>query len=202
VKCYALVMATDPETLRQDIERAKRRRDAAQFELDAAVRELQWLRDGLAMFDPEAAASEGVEEAADMKIRRLIPDGFTRSPTTRQLILFVMRAEPAGDWPIARIFDVAVMHGWLDAEDEEQVKRITDMAALMAHDDLLTRAGRGVYRLREDLVGALSRALHPITDYRIAARHGMPVPERPPMRPRGIGRRAIASDIRTSHAKE
>jgi hypothetical protein len=154
------------------------------------------------MFDPEAAAREQAEEAADMEIRRLIPEGYLRSPTTRQLILFTIRAEPTGDWPIARIFDVGVMHGWLDAEDEEQIKRITDMTALMAREGLLVRADRGVYRLREELVGALSRALHPITDYRMAARHGMPAPERPPLRPRRIGRRAIAADIRTSDTTE
>lgn len=137
-----------------------------------------------------------------MEIRRLIPDGFTRSPTTRQLILFAIRAEPSGAWPIARIFDVAAMHGWLDAEDQEQIKRITDMTALMAREGLLIRAGRGVYKLHDNLIGALSRALHPITDYRIAARLGMPVPQRPPLRPRSIGRRATASDIRTSQSGE
>jgi hypothetical protein len=192
----------DPRTIRENLERAKQRRDAAQLELDAAVRELQWWRDGLAMFDPESAAAEHAEERADMEIRRLIPDGFTRSPTTRQLILFAIRAEPSGEWPIARIFDVAVMHGWLDAEDQEQMKRITDMTALMAREGLLIRAGRGVYKLHGNLIGALSRALHPITDYRIAARLGMPVPQRPPLRPRSIGRRATASDIRTSQSGE
>ena len=40
-----------------------------------------------------------------MEIRRLVPGGFTRRPTTRQLILFAIRAQPAGDWPIARIFE-------------------------------------------------------------------------------------------------
>jgi hypothetical protein len=195
-------MDADPRVIRENIERAKMRRDAAQLELDAAIRELQWWRDGLAMFDPASAAAEQAEERADMEIRRLIPDGFTRNPTTRQLILFAIRAQPSGEWPIARIFDVAVMHGWIEAEDEEQLKRITDMTALMARDGLLTRVGRGVYKLHDDFVGALSRALHPITDYRLAARHGMPVPQRPPIRPRAVGRRARASDIRTSQPGE
>lgn len=88
-----------------------------------------------------------------------MPDGFTRSPTTRQLILFAIRAEPAGAWPIARIFDVAAMHRWIDADDQEQLKRITDMTALMAREGVLIRTGRGVYKLRDDLIGALSRAL-------------------------------------------
>jgi hypothetical protein len=195
-------MDADPRTIRESLERAKLRRDAAQLELDAAVREVQWWRDGLAMFDPESVAAEQSEERADLEIRRLIPDGFTRNPSTRQLILFAIRAQPAGEWPIARIFDVAVMHGWLDEEDKDQVKRITDMTALMAREGLLIRAGRGVYKLREDLIGALSRALHPITDYRLAARHGMPVPQRPPLRSRSITRRVKASDIRTSQSGE
>jgi hypothetical protein len=192
----------NPQTIRENIERAKQRRDAAQLELDEAVRELQWWRDGLAMFDPAGAAAEQSEALADLEIRRLVPDGFTRSPTTRQLILFAIRAEPAGEWPIARIFDVAVMHRWIDADDQEQLKRITDMTALMAREGLLVRTGRGVYRLRHDFVGALSRALHPITDYRVAARLGMPVPQRPPLRPRSVGRRATASDIRGSQPGE
>lgn len=189
-------MDTNPQTIRENLERAKQRRDAAQLELDAAVRELQWWRDGLAMFDPAGAVAEQVEELADIEIRRLLPDGFTHSPTTRQLILFAIRAEPAGDWPIARIFDVAAMHRWIAPEDQEQLKRITDMAALMAREGMLLRPARGVYRLREDLIGALSRALHPITDYRVAARLGMPGPETPPIRPRSVARR-VASDIRT-----
>lgn len=192
----------DPQTIRENIERAKQRRDAAQLELDAAVRELQWWRDGLAMFDPAAAAAEQAEELADIEIRRLVPDGFTRSPTTRQLILFAIRAEPAGEWPIARIFDVAAMHRWIDADDQEQLKRITDMAALMAREGLLVRTDRGVYKLRDDLIGALSRALHPITDYRVTARLGMPVPQPPPLRPRSVGRRATSSDIRASQSGE
>jgi hypothetical protein len=192
----------DPQTIRENIERLKQRRDAAQLELDEAVRELQWWRDGLAMFDPAGAAGEQAEELADIEIRRLVPDGFTRSPTTRQLILFAIRAEPAGEWPIARIFGVAAMHRWIDADDQEQLKRITDMAALMAREGLLVRTGRGIYKLRDDLIGALSRALHPITDYRVAARLGMPVPERPPLRPRAVGRRATSSDIRASRSGE
>lgn len=189
---------TDPQTIRENLERAKQRRDAAQLELDAAVRELQWWRDGMAMFDPAGAVAEEAEELADIEIRRLLPDGFTNSPTTRQLILFAIRAEPAGEWPIARIFDVGVMHRWIAPEDQEQLKRITDMTALMAREGMLVRANRGVYRLREDLIGALSRALHPITDYRVAARLGTPARERPPLRRRSVGRRATTSDIRTS----
>jgi hypothetical protein len=192
----------DPQTIRENIERAKQRRDAAQLELDEAVRELQWWRDGLAMFDPGGAGAEQAEELADIEIRRLVPAGFTRSPTTRQLILFAIRAQPAGEWPIARIFDVAAMHRWIDAYDQEQLKRITDMTALMAREGLLVRTGRGVYKLRDDLIGALSRALHPITDYRLAGRLGMPVPQRPPLRPRSVGRRATSSDIRASRSGE
>lgn len=195
-------MDTDPETIRQNVQRAKQRRDAAQLELDAAVRELQWWRDGLAMFDPAGAVAEQAEELADFEIRRLLPDGFTSSPTTRQLILFAIRAEPAGEWPIARIFDVGVMHRWIAPEDQEQLKRITDMTALMAREGMLVRASRGVYKLREDLIGALSRALHPITDYRAAGRLGLPVPETPPIRPRSVARRVIAPDIQTSSPRK
>jgi hypothetical protein len=192
----------DPSTIRENLQRAKQRREDALAELAAATRELEWWREGLAMFDPESAAAEAAEEMADAEIRQIVPDGYARNPTTRQIIVQAMRAEPAGEWPIARIFDLAVMHRWLAEDDQEQIKRITDMTALMTREGVLTRAGRGVYKLREDLVGALSRALHPITDYRAAARYGLPVPPRPPVRPRGIGRRAISSDVRTSQARE
>jgi hypothetical protein len=193
----------DPRTIAENIARAKERRDAALIELEAATKELQWWRAGLAMFDPGSAAAEHAEERADAQIRDVIPEGFgTMNPSIRQLILFAMRAEPHGDWPIARIFDVLVMHGWLHPDDEAQVKRITDMTALMARENLLLRADRGVYRLPDDLAAALSRALRPITDYRIAARHGMPVPERPVVRARAAGRRATASDIRTPQSSE
>jgi len=195
-------IGANPQTIRENIERAKQRRDAAQLELDEAVRELQWWRDGLAMFDPAGAVAEQAEELADMEIRRLVPNGFTRSPTTRQLILFAIRAEPAGEWPIARIFDVAAMHRWIDADDQEQLKRITDMTALMAREGLLVRTDRGVYKLRNELIGALSRALHPITDYRGAARPGRRVRQRPPPGPRSAGRRATSSDIRAFQSGE
>ena len=193
-------IGANPQTIRENIERAKQRRDAAQLELDEAVRELQWWRDGLAMFDPAGAVAEQAEELADAEIRRLVPDGFTRSPTTRQLILFAIRAEPAGEWPIARIFDVAAMHRWIDADDQEQLKRITDMTALMAREGLLVRTDRGVYKLRDELIGALSRALRPITDYRGAARPGRRVRRRPPLRPRSDGHRRSVFRMRASQA--
>jgi len=194
----------DSETIHGNIARAKARRDSALVELEAATRELQWWREGLSLFDPDASAAERTEEQdADAQILELIPEGFgTQNPTTRQLILFAMRADLQGEWPIARIFDVLVMHGWLRSEEEEHVKRITDMTALMARDQLLVRVGRGVYKLPEDLASALARYLHPITDYRMAARHGLPIPPRPPIRPRATGRRATASDIRTSQPGE
>jgi len=192
----------DPSTIRENLARAEQRRDAALVELAAATRELAWWREGLAMFDPEAAAAEVAEELADAEILQIVPDGYARNPTTRQIVIQAIRAEPAGEWPIARIFDLAVMHGWLAAEDKEQIKRITDMTALMAREGVLTRAGRGVYRLREDLIGALSRTLHPITDYRTAGRYRLPVPPRPALRPRGVGRRATSSDIKTSQTRE
>ena len=196
----------DPQVIQENIARAKARRDAALLELEAATRELDWWREGLAMFDPQAAEAETDEERADARIRQLIPDGFdTPNPSVRQMILFAMRADPYGEWSIPRISDVIVMHRWADPNAEDLLKRITDMTAAMARDELLTRIGRGVYRLPELLGGALSRALRPITDYSVAARHGLPVPERPvypPSRQRLKGHRTTASDIRTSHARE
>jgi butyrate kinase len=63
---------------------------------------------------------------------------------------------------VARIFDVAAMHRLIDADDQEQLKRITDTTALMAREGLLVGIGGGVYKLRDDLIDALSRALHPV----------------------------------------
>lgn len=192
--------------IRENIARAKARRDAALVELEAASREIEWWRQGLALFDPEAAAAEQTEEDADATIREIIPNGFeTPEPTLRQMILFAMRAEPRGEWPVSRIHDMLVTHGWVDPNAKDQAKRITDMASLMVGDDLLERAGRGIYRLPVPLAAALSRALHPITDYALAARQGLPVPDRPsyaPSRERARGRRATASDVRTSQPRE
>jgi hypothetical protein len=194
--------ASDPKVIRANIARAKARRDAALTEFEAASRELQWWREGLAMFDPVTAAAEELEEDADARIQQLIPDGFeTPDPTMRQIILFAFRGDPRGDWSVNRIYDMAVTHGWIDPEAKDQAKRITDMAALMAQDEVLERVDRGVYRLPQPLAAALSRALRPITDYHLAGRHGLPVPERPSFRSsrdRLRRKHANASDIRTS----
>lgn len=193
----------DPKFIRENIGRAKARRDAALAEYEAASRELEWLRQGLAMFDPAAAAVEEIEEDADARIRRLIPAGFdTPDPTVRQMILFAMRADPLGDWSVDRLYNMCVTHGWIDPAATETSKRITDMAALMAREGLLERADRGVYRLPQPLGGALSRALRPITDYQLAGSRRMSVPDRPPVRARMRRRQANASDIRTSDTTE
>lgn len=194
----------DPQMIRDNIGRAKQRRDAALAELDAATRELQWWRDGLAMFDPEAAAVEAIEERADARINEIIPEGFgTLNPSVRQVILFALRADPYGDWPIDRIRDVAEMHGWSNPDSADLSKRITDMVSVMADDDLLERVDRGVYRLPKPLADALSRALHPITDYRRAARSRFPAPGRTPLAKQRLRRVASnTSDIHTSQAGE
>jgi len=170
----------DPQLIRENIARAKARRDAALAEFEAASRELEWWRAGLAMFDPEAAEAEELEEDADARIRQIIPNGFeTPDPTVRQIILFAMRGDPYGDWSVDRIYDMGVTHRWIDPDAKDQGKRITDMASLMTQDGLLERVDRGIYRLPAPLGAALSRALRPITDYRLAARHGLPVPDPP-----------------------
>lgn len=196
----------DPQIIRENIARAKARRDAALLEVEAASRELDWWRQGLEMFDPEAAVAEGVEEHADARIKQLIPEGFeTHDPTVRQLILFAMRADPYGDWSVERLHNMMVTHRWVDAAGKEHSKRITDMAALMVRGGLLERAERGVYRLPQPLGAALARALRPITDYQLAGSRGLPVPDRPAIpsgRQRARRRQANASDIRTSEPTE
>lgn len=196
----------DPQLIRDNIARAKARRDAALAEFEAASRELQWWRDGLAMFDPEAAQVEQVEEDADARIRQIIPDGFeTPDPTVRQMILFAMRGDPYGDWSVTRIHDMLMTHGWVGAAAKDQGKRITDMASLMVQEEVLERVDRGVYRLPQPLGAALSRALRPITDYQLAGRHGLPVPDRPSYasaRQRMRHRLTNASDLRTSEPTE
>lgn len=196
----------DPQLIRENIERARARRDAALAELEAASRELQWWRAGQEMFDPEGATTARAEEAADATIKELIPQGFeTPDPTLRQTVLLAMRADPRGDWPVNRIYDMLVTHGWVDPDAKDRGKRITDMAALMVQDELLERAGRGIYRLPAPLAGSLERALRPITDYRLAGSLGVPVPDRPAIvsgRERARRRATRASDSRTSHAGE
>lgn len=136
----------DPQQIRLNIERATARRDAALVELEAASRELLWWRAGQEMFDPEGAMAAGAEEAADATIKEILPQGLdTPEPTLRQTMLLAMRADPHGDWPTSRIHEMLVMHGWIDPDAKDQSKRITDMAALMAQDELLERPSRGIY---------------------------------------------------------
>jgi len=201
-----LTGSPDPQVIRENIARAKARRDAALAEFEAASRELDWWRQVLEMFDPEAAVAEKSEEEAKARIRQLIPEGFeTRDPTVRQMILFSMRADPHGDWSVERLYNMMVTHRWIDPATKDATRRITDMAALMTKDGFLERAERGVYRLPEPLAAALSRALHPITDYQLAGSLGLPVPDRQSLRPgreRTRRRQANASDVRTSETTE
>lgn len=174
----------DPETIKGNLERAKQRRDHALAELGAATAELEWWRAGQRMFDPEGATEAKTEEATDAVIRDLIPDGFdTQNPTLRQSLLLGMRARPRSNWTVSELYDMLVTHGWIDPDAKDQGKRISDMAAVMVKDEVLERAGRGVYRLSEPLAAALERFLRPITDYRLAGKFGFPVPDRPA--PRG-----------------
>ena len=187
--CYAYRQAMtpdrlDPETIKVNLERAKQRRDHALAELSEATAELEWWRAGQRMFDPEGATEAEIEEAADAVLREVIPDGFeTRNPTLRQAMLLGMRARPRSDWSVTELYDMLVLHGWIDPDAKDQGKRISDMAAVMISDKVLERAGRGVYRLPEPLAAALERRLRPINDYRLSGTLGFPVPSRPA--PRG-----------------
>jgi hypothetical protein len=169
----------DPEIIRANIQRARERRDRAMGELAAATDELNWWRAGQKMFDPEGAQESLGEEAADEIIRRLIPNGFeTSEPTLRQAILLSMRAGPHTPWSVDELSAMMALNGWLPMGPTSK-KRISDMATVMVNDGLLLRPDRGVYQLPEILAAALERALHPITDYRMADQMGFSVPDHP-----------------------
>jgi len=159
--CYALIMdasSLNPEALREGIARASERRDRAYAEYEAANRELDWLRAGLRLVGVDASEQEG-----DALLGDLLPDGAqTRKPTLRQAIILVMRANPRSDWSTSDIAEALAMNGWLPR-----------------HGEATNRNGRGVYTLSVLLADALRRAMPPITDYRVAAANGLPVPDHP-----------------------
>ncbi len=164
----------NPEALRENINRVRERRDRAYAEYEAANRELEWLREGLRL-----SGADDAEHAGDALLRGLLPDGAqTRKPTLRQAIILVMRANPRSDWTTNDIADALAINGW-SPRHGEATKRISDMANVMIKEGHLNRSGRGVYKLSVLLGEALRRALPPITDYRVAAANGMPVPDRP-----------------------
>ncbi len=161
----------DPETIRANIQRVRERRDRAYAEYEAASRELDWLEEGLTLFGAET------EPDGDSLLRGLVPDGAaTQQPTLRQAIILIMRANLESDWTVANIVRALAMNGWTP-RNGDATKRVSDMAGVMATEGHLNRTGRGVYKLSVLLAGALARALPPITDYRIAAAHGLPVPD-------------------------
>lgn len=178
--CYASVMeasSLNPEALREGIARASERRDRAYAEYEAANRELEWLRAGLRLVGIDASEQEG-----DALLHDLLPDGaLTRKPTLRQAIILVMRANPRSDWSTSDIAEALAMNGWLPRHGEA-TKRVSDMANIMIKEGHLNRNGRGVYTLSVLLAEALRRAMPPITDYRVAAANGLPVPDHPAAR--------------------
>ena len=91
------------------------------------------------------------------------------------------------------------MHRWIDADDQEQLKRITDMTALMAREGLLVRTGRGVYKLRDD---SSARSHGRCTRSRTTASPRALVGRSPNVRrcARGPWRRTTSSDIRASQS--
>jgi hypothetical protein len=156
----------EPKQIREAIARLEARRDAALAEAEAAVRELDWWRQGLALFDPAAAEEEKHEEAADAVIAHLVPAGYdTPDQTLRQSLMLAMRADPQGEWSVRRLHDMLLTHRWAKSDTKDLSKRITDMASLMVSDGLLERRGRGVYQLPRPIAAALTRALRPISDY-------------------------------------
>lgn len=175
--CYASVMeasSLNPDALREGIARARERRDRAYAEYEAANRELEWLQAGLRLAGANASEQEG-----DALLGDLLPEGAqTRKPTLRQAIILVMRANPRSDWSTSDIAEALAMNGWLPRHGEA-AKRISDMANVMIKEGHLRRNGRGVYTLSVLLADALGRAMPPITDYRVAAANGLPVPDHP-----------------------
>lgn len=175
--CYAPSVESsslDPVALKASIERARERRDRAYAEYEAATRELEWLQQGVRL-----AGADESEQGGDTLLRELLPSGAqTRKPTLRQAIILVMRANPRSDWSTSDIADALAMNGWLPRHGEA-TKRISDMANVMIKEGHLNRSDRGVYTLSALLADALRRALPPITDYRVAAATGLPVPDRP-----------------------
>ena len=164
----------NPAALRKAIESARERRDRAYSEYEVANRELEWLQEGLRL-----SGAEDAEQDGDALLQGLLPEGAqTRKPTLRQAIILVMRANPRSDWTTNDIAEALTMNGWLPRHGEA-TKRISDMANVMIREGHLNRSGRGVYKLSVLLADALRRALPPITDYRVAAANGMPVPDRP-----------------------
>jgi hypothetical protein len=173
------VTGLDPELIKENIERARARRDAALTEYEAAKSELAWWLEGLKLADPGTASDFAQAHATT----ELFPDPLIfetgGQPTLRQAIVLTMQMHPAiNEWPINVL--VARLHdrGWLPDSDVA-TKRVSDMAGVMQKDGQLERTNRGVYRLAPPLAASLD-AKRRTTDYREAARLGFPVPEQRP----------------------
>jgi hypothetical protein len=166
--------ALNPDIIQASIESARARRDKAYAEYESAVKEIEWLEQGLSLWVVKVP-HHGAKSPDDALLRELLPDGAaTQRPTMRQAMILVMRAGPRSEWPVADILQALTMNGW--APNGDAMKRVSDMAGVMVGEGHLTRTGRGVYKLSALLAGALERAMPPITDYRIAAAHGLPTP--------------------------
>jgi hypothetical protein len=165
----------DQQTIRENLQRARDRRDRAWAEYEAADREVKWWEQGQGMF----GGIDERQEEGDALLSEVLPNGpATQRPTLRQALILVMRANPDSDWTVGDLTNALGMNRWMP-KGFEPTKRITDVAGTMVQEGYLTRSDRGVYRLSTLLADALKRVLPPITDYRLAAELGMPVPDHP-----------------------
>jgi hypothetical protein len=165
----------DRETIRDNLRRARERRDCAWAEYEAAEREVKWWEQGQDMF----GATDESEQEGDALLNELLPTGAaTQRPTLRQALILVMRANPSSDWTVDDLVNALGMNAWMP-KGFEPTKRVTDVAGTMVQEGHLTRSSRGVYRLSTLLADALRRTLPPITDYRLAGELGMPPSDHP-----------------------
>jgi hypothetical protein len=168
--------AITPEALRASISRAQDQRDRAYRELEAAERELEWLRRGLDLLGGPGRE----EEAGDDALRALLP-GMAKPdrPTLRQALVLVMRSNPHKQWPVDDLASMLHMNNWLPKRLEPG-KRITDAAHGLVNDGYLVRANRrGTYELAPYVAEALKRWFPPTTDYTMANEWRISAPDHP-----------------------
>lgn len=167
--------ALDPDTVRRNLDAARRRRDELWAQYEEAIKAVEWWEQGAKLFgvvtEPELSAQARLIELLPDQ-----PDGTRLQPTLKQAMLLIMRSNPFETWTVEQISLMLGLNNWLPKSEPN--KRISDMAGVMVNEALLERIDRGTYRLVPEIAQALANRFPPVTDYSRVP-DDFPVPDHP-----------------------
>lgn len=144
-----------PGVIAAHIRDAEDRKSRALVEYQAATAELDWWKRGQQLFGG-GGTSEPDDSGADFDflVASLNPD--EQPSTLRQAIATVMWLEDKPSWNAREITLALDRRGWLPKH--EPIKRVTDMAGVMATAGQLRKEGRGSYSLAPELAASFDLA--------------------------------------------